>query len=55
MLIHVVAGDPRGRAPWIEALSRWGYDADDVPDEGPVLSDGRVRHRSKAAADSSAG
>ncbi len=44
----LLAGDPRGKAPWIEALARWGYDAS-APGPDGLLADGRVLHVLKGA------
>lgn len=40
----LLAGEPHGHAPWIEALGRWGYDPDEPPENGPLTPDGLVLH-----------
>jgi len=40
----LLAGDPRGRAAWIEALRRWGYDPAAPPGDGALTADGSVMH-----------
>jgi len=41
----VLAGPARGAAPWVEALTPWGYRPEAPPDDGARLDDGRVLHR----------
>ncbi len=41
----VVAADPTGRAPWLDALAPWGYRRKDRHDDGEPLCDGQVRLR----------
>jgi ATP-dependent exoDNAse (exonuclease V) beta subunit len=44
-LVLVAARNKRGRSPWLEALSSWGYDASEPPADGETLAGGLVRHR----------
>jgi ATP-dependent helicase/nuclease subunit A len=49
--LTVVTGPARRWSTWVNALRAWGFDPDQPPDDGSLLDEGRVLHRSFAPRD----